>query len=248
MIPKAILQEVAHRPWPLPAGRWVMAQEWRDLMFAHWPVSVEILRMHVPPGLEIDTNQGQAWLAVVPFLMSGVRLRYLPAIPGTSEFPELNLRTYVKRDGKPGVWFFSLDAANSLAVAVARSWFQLPYFRARMRCEEDSGWIEYESKRIHDGAADVLFRGRYRGVGNAFRPKPGSLEHFLVERYCLYSVNQDPKLLRGEIHHPPWELQLAEAEIADNSLGNQVSVPLLGKPLLHFSKRQDVVVWAPRPV
>lgn len=243
---EAILQEVAHRPWGLPPGRWVMAQEWRDLLFAHWPVSAGILRKHIPEGLELDTHGGQAWVAVVPFLMSGVRLRYLPPIPGTSEFPELNLRTYVKRGGKPGVWFFSLDAANSLAVAVARAWFHLPYFRARMRCEESSGWIEYESLRIHAGAAPAIFCGRYRGTGNAFRAKAGSLEHFLVERYCLYSARQDGQLLRGEIHHPAWELQLAEAELTDNSIGTPLGSALLGKPLLHFSRRQDVVAWAPR--
>ncbi len=245
---KAIFQELAHRPWPLPASRWIMAQKWHDLLFAHWPVSTQLLRTHIPAGLEIDTYRGQAWIAVVPFLMSGVRLRGFPALPGASEFPELNLRTYVKRDGKPGVWFFSLDAANSLAVAVARAWFHLPYFRARMRCEELTGWIEYESLRIHDGAEPAAFRGQYRGLGDLFCAKPGTLEHFLTERYCLYSLNSKGQLLRGEVHHAPWDLQLAEAEISDNSMGNSVTGVLLGKPLLHFSKRQDVVVWAPRPV
>ena len=248
MANKLIFQELAHRPWILPAGRWVMAQEWHDLLFAHWPVPAERLRAHIPAGLELDTHEGQAWITVVPFLMSGVRLRYLPAVPGASEFPELNLRTYVKRGGKAGVWFFSLDAANSLAVAVARAWFHLPYFRARMRCEELSGWIEYESERIHNGDPPAIFRGRYRGAGNAFRAKAGTLEHFLVERYCLYSVNPGGQLLRGEIHHPPWDLRLAEAELTDNSIANHVSGPLQGKPLLHFSRRQEVVAWAPQAV
>ncbi len=223
-----------------------MAQQWHYLLFAHWPVPEATLWPHIPAELEIDTFKGQAWLAVVPFLMRNVRLRNTPAVPGTSDFPELNVRTYVKRGGKPGVWFFSLDAANSLAVMVARAWFHLPYFRARMRCEGLSGWTEYESKRIHRGADPAIFGSRYRGVGKAFQTKPGTLEHFLTERYCLYSLTAKGQLLRGEIHHPPWELQMAEAEIADNSMTAGLIAPLPGAPMLHFSERQDVVVWAPR--
>src|SRR5579859_5771812 len=130
----ANLEQIAHRPWPLPAGRWVMAQNWHDLLFAHWPLPAAILRPHVPARLEIETFGGQAWLGVVPFRMSGVRLRGTPAVPWLSAFPELNVRTYVVADGKPGVWFFSLDAANPMAVAIARAWFHLPYFRACMSC------------------------------------------------------------------------------------------------------------------
>ncbi len=248
MATETILQQTAHRPWAVPASSWVMAQQWRDLLFAHWPVSQAILRPHIPAGLEIDTFNGQAWLAVVPFLMRGVRLRYAPAVPGTSEFPELNLRTYVKRAGKPGVWFFSLDAANSLAVTVARAWFQLPYYRARMRCEEQLGWIEYESERIHRDAPVAIFRGRYRGAGRIFQAQAGTLEHFLIERYCLYSATPQGKVLRGDIHHPPWDLQVAEAEIVDNTVAKSLIALLPDKPLLHFSRRQDVVAWAPQSI
>ncbi len=223
-----------------------MAQQWHNLLFAHWRVPEALLWPHLPAELEIDTHEGQAWLAVVPFLMRGVRLRNTPAVPGASEFPELNVRTYVKRGGKPGVWFFSLDAANSLAVMVARAWFHLPYFHARMRCEGMSGWTEFQSERIHRGADAAMFSGRYRGMGKARQAKAGTLEHFLTERYCLYSFTAKGQLLRGEIHHRPWELQSAEAEIADNSMAAVLAAPLPGAPLLHFSSRQDVVVWAPR--
>jgi uncharacterized protein YqjF (DUF2071 family) len=241
-----IFQEISHRPWPHPAGNWVMAQQWHHLLFAHWPVPEAILWPHIPAELELDTYKGQAWLGVVPFLMRGVRLRNAPAVPGTSEFPELNVRTYVKRGGKPGVWFFSLDAANSLAVMVARALFHLPYFRARMRCEELSGWIEYESERIHRGAESAIFRGRYRGAGAALRAENGTLEHFLTERYCLYSATGKGQILRGEIHHRPWVLQQAETEIQDNSMAAWLEAPLPGAPIVHYSKRQDVVTWAPR--
>ena len=125
---KAILQEVAHRPWPRPAGPWVMAQSWHDLLFAHWPVDSERVRPLVPDRLEIDSFDGQAWLAVVPFRMTGVRLCGTPAVPWLSAFPELNVRTYVKYGGKPGVWFFSLDAGNPLAVVIARAWFSPALF------------------------------------------------------------------------------------------------------------------------
>jgi uncharacterized protein YqjF (DUF2071 family) len=243
---KQILQKVGHRPWPLPTSSWVMAQQWHDLLFAHWPVAEEILRGHIPLGLELDTFEGAAWLAIVPFRMEGVRLRFAPALPGTSSFPELNVRTYVKRDGKPGVWFFSLDAANALAVAVARAWFHLPYFRADMTCEEREGWIEYQSARTHPGAPPAKLTGRYRGFGDTFRAAPGSLEQFLIERYCLYSAKPNGEILRGEIHHSAWDLQLAEAELTENSMGSEFFAPLHGAPLLHFARRQEVVAWAPQ--
>jgi uncharacterized protein len=232
----------------MPTRPWVMAQEWRNLLFAHWPVSSEILSRHIPPPLETDTFHGQAWLAVVPFRMKRVRLHFAPPIPGASEFPELNVRTYVVHNRKPGVWFFSLDAANFLAVAVARAWFHLPYFRARMRCQDQAGWIEYESIRTHHKAAEATLRCRYRGIGEEFQAKPGTLEHFLLERYCLYAANQRGAIFVGEIHHPAWKLKVAEAEFADQSMTGQLAGALAGNPLLHFSELQSVVAWEPKRI
>src|SRR5277367_4367575 len=157
-----ILAQVEHRPWPLPSGPWVMAQSWHDLLFAHWPVPVAALREKIPVSLGIDTFEGTAWIAVVPFRMSGVRLRGTPAVPGLSSFPELNVRTYVTHGNKPGVWFFSLDAANAVAVEIAKRWFHLPYFRAKMRLEERGDSIEYASVRTHRGAAKAELRCSYR--------------------------------------------------------------------------------------
>jgi uncharacterized protein YqjF (DUF2071 family) len=241
----AILQDVAHRPWPLPARAWVMAQTWHDLLFAHWPVATASLRPLVPAPLTIDTFDGQAWLAVVPFRMSGVRLRGTPAMPWLSAFPELNVRTYVTCDAKPGVWFFSLDADNPLAVAIAGAWFHLPYCRARMRCSERDGWIEYASQRVHSGAAKAALQGRYRPVGPAFLPQAGTLEHFLTERYCLYTVDENGRLIRGEIHHPPWPLQCAESELECNTMAESLGIARESPPLLHFARRQGVLVWPP---
>jgi uncharacterized protein YqjF (DUF2071 family) len=241
-----ILGQTAHRPWPLPSGAWIMAQSWHDLLFAHWPVDVVALRSLLPPRLKIDTFDGQAWLAVVPFHMSGVRLRGTPALPGLSKFPELNVRTYVLANGKPGVWFFSLDAGNRIAVTVARFWFHLPYFHARMSGAEQDGQILYRSERTHRGAPAASLEGKYRPVGNVFSPQPGTLEHFLTERYCLYSTDSRGELFRGEIHHLPWPLQVAEAEFSRNTMAEAAGIPLpASNPLLHFAKRQDVVVWQP---
>ncbi len=243
------LEQIGHRPWPLPTGSWIMAQSWHDLLFAHWPVSEATLRPHIPARLAIDMFGGQGWLGVVPFRMSGVRLRGTPAVPWLSAFPELNVRTYVVADGKPGVWFFSLDAGNAIAVAIARAWFHLPYFRARMSCVKREGWIEYSSERTHRGAASGALRGRYRPNGAAFFAEPGSLEHFLTERYCLYTADGEGRLIRGEIHHAPWPLQIAEAELAKNTMAEAAGFSLpAAQPLLHFSKRQDVVVWQPQRV
>jgi uncharacterized protein len=242
----ATLQDVAHRPWPLLTGSWVMAQSWHDLLFAHWPVDSVILCPLIPQQLQIDTFEGQAWLAVVPFRMSGVRLRGTPAVPWLSAFPELNVRTYVADGKKPGVWFFSLDAVNPLAVAIARVWFHLPYFRARMRCKEQDGWIHYQSERTHRGAPSGLLECAYRPLGEVLTPQLGTLEHFLTERYCLYTADARGRIIRGEIHHLPWPLQLAEAEFTVNSMAGAAGVELPArKPLLHFSRRQDVVVWRP---
>jgi uncharacterized protein len=241
------LEQVAHRPWPLPAGPWIMAQIWHDLLFAHWPVPEALLRPHIPARLAIDTFDGQAWLGVVPFRMFGVRLRGTPAVPWLSAFPELNVRTYVVANGMPGVWFFSLDAGNRIAVALARAWFHLPYFRARMSCEERSGWIEYKCARSHRGAACGVFNGRYRAIGQIFSAEPRSLEHFLTERYRLYTTDGAGQVISGEIHHAPWPLQVAEAELVSNTMPEADGIYLTpAKPLLHFSKRQDVVVWQPQ--
>jgi uncharacterized protein len=223
-----------------------MAQSWRDLLFAHWAVDAAMVRPHIPAQLEIDTFGGQAWLGIVPFRMRGVRLRWTPPLPWLSAFPELNVRTYVKAQEKPGVWFFSLDAANAAAVAAARFSFHLSYFLARMECREIDGWIRYESERFRRNAPRAAFEGRYRAAGDFFEAQPGTLVHFLTERYCLYSAASEGRIYRGEIHHPPWLLQPAEAQFLRNSMAEAAGLILPAEPpLLHFAKRQDMVAWAP---
>jgi uncharacterized protein len=221
-----------------------MRQVWHDLMFMHWPVPVEQLRPLIPPSLHIDTYDGQAWIGVVPFRMSGIRPRFLPAVPWLSAFPELNVRTYVVAEDKPGVWFFSLEAANPVAVAVARRWYLLPYFHARMSCIQVGNAIHYESHRIHRGAPAAAFNGQYHPVSEVFHAARGSFEYWLTERYCLYTADARQRLYRGEIDHPPWPLQATEATIRANTMTLPLGIQLSDtSPLLHFAGRQDVRVW-----
>jgi uncharacterized protein YqjF (DUF2071 family) len=235
---------VEHRPWPLPERPWAMSMVWRDLAFLHWPVPVAALRKHVPAGLEIDTWEGIAWLGVVPFAMEAVCPRFTPRIPPISDFPELNLRTYVVAGGKPGVFFFSLDATNPLAVRTARAFFHLPYYDARISCEPEGDGIRYRSERTHRGVKRGEFRGRYRAMAPPQTGQPGSIEHWLTERYCLYSAGRRGRLYRGEIHHEPWPLQAGEAEVERNTLGELIGVALHGAPsLVHFAQKLYVRAW-----
>ena len=221
---------------------------WRDLLFMHWPVPAESLRPLIPPALQLDAFEGRAWLGVVPFRMEGVRPRYLPSVRGVSSFPELNLRTYVTPEsgGKPGVWFFSLDAHNPLAVRLARTFFHLPYFDARMRCVGKEE-VFYESVRTHRGTPGARFSGRYKPTSRPFEAAPGTLEHFLTARYCLYSADKLGRVYRGNIHHAPWSLQHAEAEVEVNTLSKTTGVSLPAtEPHLLFSRSLEVVAWLPR--
>ncbi len=242
-----------HRPWPLPKQPWVMAQIWHDLLFAHWPIPANEMAALLPPGLTLDTWEGEAWVGVVPFRMSGVRPRFIPAMPGLSAFPELNVRTYVRMGDKPGVYFFSLDAANPLAVAVARTLYHLPYFRAEMSCkapdETQPEAITYSSHRTHSGAPAADFRGRYAPTSPIYGVSPGGLEAWLTERYCLYSTDKQGRIYRGEIHHAPWPIQRAEADLKQNSVAQAAGISLPDvPPLLHFARRLDVLAWAIQPI
>lgn len=238
------------RTWPVPTRPWAMAMCWHDLLFAHWPVAQEELRPLVPAALDIDTFDGKAWLGVVPFSMTGVHPRRVPNLPGLSRFAELNVRTYVTAEGKPGVWFFSLDAANRIAVWVARRTFHLPYFNARISAVRDSdGWVHYECTRTDRSGPPARFRGSYRPTGEVYRAAQGTIDFWLTARYCLYSVDTCGRVYRGEIDHPPWPLQVAEAEFTESSMAQPLGITLPGTaPLLHFSKRIDTRAWTVRRI
>lgn len=241
--PATIIRDVAHRPWPLPATPWVMFQSWRDLLFAHWRLPPERIRALVPASLELDVFEGDAWVTIAPFRVADLHLRGLPPLGGVSYFPELNLRTYVRAGGRPGVWFFSLDAASAAAVAGARTLYRLPYHHAEMSVERAAGWIDYSSRRVK---GDAVFEARYRPSGAIARPEPGTLDYFLTERYALYTVLRSGRVLRAQIHHSPWNLQSAEAVITHDTVSAAAGLDLRDStPRLHFCARQDTLFWLP---
>ena len=241
------LRTVDHRPWPLPDRSWAMGQTWDDLLFAHWRVDAEPLRARLPTGLELDTFGGSAWVGMTPFVVTGLRLRGTLPLPFVSTFRELNVRTYVSADGKPGIWFFSLDASSAAAVEAAKRTYRLPYYRARIGVQRRGDWIAYSCSRDERTGRPFVWEGRYRQVGPVEPAAAGTLEHFLTERYCLYAADGS-KLYRADIHHAPWPLQAAEAEIELNTMAPDEVRFLEDEPLLHYSARQDVVIWPLAPL
>ncbi len=238
-----------YRPYPAPTTSFVMHQSWHELAFMHWRVPFDALRPHIPASLPLDTIDGSAWLGVVPFEMRNVRPRFLPAVHGLSSFPELNVRTYVTLNNRPGVFFFSLDAANPIAVEIARTLFHLPYQNATMECLVQDQTAHYGSTRTDARGAPAYFRVRYRPIGAPFVAPHGSLEYLLTARYCLYTTDARGTVLRAEIHHPPWQLQHAECEIETNTMGAQIGLELADHPdHLLFAKQIETVAWLPRPV
>ena len=193
-----------------PSRQPLMFQSWQNLLFLHWEVPEAEIEKLLPPGLRVDTFEGQAWLGIVPFFMRKVRPRFLPTTPGISNFLELNVRTYVyDQSGTPGVWFFSLDANRRLACALGRSLFHLTYRRAAMTATEQA-WIDYHGLR-HGETQPAHYR--YRATGSSRTAQPGSLEFFLLERYVLYSWSPaNGALWRGRVHHPPYRINDAEVE------------------------------------
>jgi uncharacterized protein YqjF (DUF2071 family) len=229
------------------SGPWIMTMRWHDLLFAHWRVAAATLRPLVPEPFEIETFEGSAWLGIVPFRMSGVRPRILPPIPGVSAFPEVNLRTYVSYGGHRGVWFLSLDAADRLAVEVARRVFRLPYYRAEMTCaREQDGWVTYSSQRTDARGAPAAITGRYRSSGPVARAEPGSRAHFLTARNGLWSLDRGGHPAWVGIRHAAWPLQPAELELEAQTISTAAGVDLAGPPDdLRYSGRLDVVAWRP---
>jgi hypothetical protein len=239
-----LLLETAHRPIPMPSGPWIMKQSWHDLLFAHWAMPAEKIRPLVPEELELDLRDGQAYVAVTPFWMSGIRWRYAPPLPFLRKFCELNVRTYVRYKSVPGVYFFSLDAGSLPAVLGARRAYKLPYFHAAMLIRSTGETYEYTSSRLQmPRPAD--FHARYHPVSEARVREKDSIEYFLTERYCLYTVSLG-SVLRAYIHHAPWRLQDAAADFGINTVAQASGIELpRSKPLLHFSRLLEVLVWWP---
>lgn len=242
------LKKQNHRPWPIPRSPWKWRQTWCDLLFAHWPVPSSVLRPLVPEPLNIQEFDGTSWIGIVPFRMEGVMLRPFPDIPWISAFAELNVRLYVEYNGKPGIWFLSLDATNPLAVWAARRYFYLPYYNADIKLENQSEQFHYALHR-KEKSMPVDFDAVYEPDSEIYHVEPGSLEHWLTERYCLYAQSSNGDLYRCEVHHLPWPLQKAKAKIHTNELADPFDIPLPDTtPLLHFASRLNVIVWPPERI
>jgi uncharacterized protein len=249
-----LLRKTAHRPWPLPARAWIGRQTWRDLLFAHYRLPAAVLRPLIPAPLRLQESEGNAWLAVVPFRMTGVMARGLPALPWLSAFPELNVRLYVEHGGKPGVFFLSLDASNPVAVWSAKRLFHLPYRLARIDARREarsgSGGDRYHfASELAQGEVKARFRASYQPTGGVYAAAASTLEQSLTERYCLYAATKAGRIYRTEVHHLQWPLQPATAQMdaADLLRSHQIELP--GPPeLLHFAQRIDVLTWAPEPI
>jgi hypothetical protein len=226
--------DVSHRPWPLPEGPWAQAQTRRDVLFAHWPVPLDDLARLLPPELPLDTFAGEAWLGIIPSRLAHLRLRGLPPMPWLSSLLQLEVQTYVTLDNRPGTWLCSLEASKPLLAEAAKRTHRLPAYHAHIEAVADGDGIRFEAER--DGLA---FRARYAGTGQPNAAEPGSLDHFLCERYALYTADGG-RLYRAELHHAPWSLRPAVAAIEEASFS---PVELAGEPHLRFAAAQDVLVW-----
>ena len=243
------LFRTSHRQRPLPAGRWAMIQRWNDLLFAHWPIPASSITALLPEWLQVDTCQGSAWLGAVPFWLDRIKIRGVPTILSGRSFPDLNLRTYVRDQftNTPGIYCFSLDSSNLIAVAMARALYHLPYHWAEMKLEQRSEreFAFYSRRRF--ASRPVIFKARYRGLGPTTKLahiQSGTLEYFFTERSCLFSSNRAGQPIRASLHYVPWPLEEAEAEIEQNDLAAAIGIQLPDRdPILHYSRRLGVYIW-----
>ncbi len=220
---------------------WIAAQRWEQVLFVNWRVPADAIRPLVPEQLELDSHGGDTWVSLLPLRMAHVHLRDVPPVPGLTGFPELNLRTYVVHDGRPGVYFFSLDAPGHMMVWLGRHVFHLAYDLADMSMDEVDGKVVFAS---HRRGANAEFRATYCGIGDAAPAADGSLEQFLTERYCMYALDHAGHLRRGDIRHDPWQLRRADADIALGTVAQAAGLPVPPDPeVVLYSDATDNVVW-----
>ena len=219
---------------------WLVAQRWERFLFAHWPVEPAELERLLPPGVDPDERDGAGWLSIVAFVMVGTRSCGPPWWPVLAPIPELNVRTYVRVHGEPAVWFLSLDATSTVFASVGRALYGMPYRISPMFASVEGDVVRYRCER-----RGAEFVAAYRPLGPACRAEPGSLEHFLVERYRLFSQRRG-RLVTAEVAHEPWRLHSADVEIEVNELAPR-GVELRGDPFVHFSQGVTAVISAPRP-
>jgi hypothetical protein len=255
----SLLYSVGHRPWLPPDGQWLLSQSWNDLLFAHYAIDPATLRRLIPEELTLELYDGAAWLTLSPFSTSHMRPSGIPPLPGLSFFSQINLRTYVTMDGKPGLYYFSVDAANLTAVWCARIFFRMQYWHSKIQVSgatiqaraATEPTIHFRASRLHGPVAangPAKLDVSYAPEGEAERARRGSLDEFLTERYCVYSWDRG-KFYRIEAHHQPWALQRVGVEFRANSIADPLGLALPMKPdLCHFSRSLKMLAWAPERI
>ncbi|PLT35052.1 YqjF family protein [Bacillus sp. V5-8f] len=232
------LKQVDHRPFPLPKAPWIMTQVWRNLLFLHYPIQPEAVEKYIPDELMLDTFEGKAWISIIPLRITNMRVRGLPPLPFLHSYLELNVRTYVVRDGIPGIYFFSLDADHLLAVAGARIGTGLPYKQAKIRFKEERETFRLISERLKEGDLLESLDVSYKPSETLYETEPGSVDHWLLERYCMYSFHGG-HLLRGDIHHEKWKVRDAKVDILFNSMAPYLCSNCSDNPpIIHYSSRR----------
>jgi uncharacterized protein YqjF (DUF2071 family) len=235
--------EVEQRPYPLPDTPWIMKQTWNNMLFTHWPVPTDFLKVSIPAQLDIDTWRGTAWIGVIPFHVYNTRLHGMPRFPFYHSYLELNVRTYVTYKGIPGIYFFSLDANKWPAVIGGAISAFLPYKYARMQMTLKDPIVHYTSRRQHPGSPNETFQVMYKQSSTIYLPNEGSMEHWLFERYCLWTT-LGKALYRGDIHHDRWRITKAEAALRHNTMASFLPRHFFqNEPLFHFSGKKNVFIW-----
>lgn len=242
------LSETKHRPFPIPNIPWILTQVWNDMLFLHYQVSPALLRPYVPQELELDLFEGKPWISIIPFKVTKMRARGLPHFPYLHTYLELNVRTYVKYKGIPGIYFFSLDADKLLAVLGAQMGLGLPYKKAHMSFQQEGDQFYFSSERIAHNKA-YHFDVQYERQRILYEPEPDSLDFWLLERYSMYSFWGD-FIIRGDIHHDQWKVSMVHADILTNTMTDFLPERALQfvPSHMHYSRRKRFLFFPPKIV
>ncbi|MBS4197060.1 YqjF family protein [Lederbergia citri] len=237
-----VLKITEHRPYPIPSKYWIMRQKWRDVLFMHLPIKPEKLQPYIPSAVEIDTFEDYAWLGVIVFKIDGIFPRGFPPVSIRPAFPEINLRTYVRCNDKPGIYFLSLDVDDWTSCSLAKRWLHVPYHPAKISFQKIEQSYHFESNRNHH--IPIICKGSYTPKSEIFYPENMTLDHWLTERYCFFSHNQKSNVYCLDIHHHPWPLQRAEATIHSNDLCRPFNFDFENEtPIFHYSQGVDALIW-----
>ena len=232
--------EEHHKGTAFPNLPWIMKQTWHDLLFAHYPVKLELLQKLVPPVFQLDSYNGIGWVGVVPFHVQNHRVRLLPPIPGFDRFAQINIRTYVTVNGKRGVYFIRVHMNHLIAGVLAKTFYYMPFQAAIVKMEQSDRYINFCSIK----SKQIEFQCHYTPISESKLAEKASFEHWLVERYSMYSLNRKGEVMRSDILHNYWPLQLAEGEITNHSILLNEGIQVANnEPILHYAKKMEAMLW-----